>query len=304
MGIIWFEGDSYTENQKRPYSQKVRAPRTGDDDMIILQEKLNSLKSALTEMGSALVAFSGGADSTFLLKIASDVLKNRVIAVTASSETYPRKEIGEAQKNAKGLGVKHIIIYTNELGDPEFVANTPERCYYCKKQLFSKLLEMAKQRGLNHVIDAANHDDASDFRPGMRAGSELGVKSPLKDAEFTKEEIRALSKKMNLPTWDKPSSPCLATRFPYGVKITKERLSKVEQAEDFLTKLGIRQLRVRDHGEIARIEVLEEDIQMLFREDVSKQIKERLKSLGYIYVCLDLEGYRMGSMDEPLQKKG
>ena len=271
--------------------------------MITLQEKLDSLKKMLVEMGSALVAYSGGVDSTFLLKVASDVLKNKVIAVTASSETYPRKELEEAKKNAKMLSIKHIIIRTTELDDPDFVANTPERCYYCKRQLFSKLLELARQNGLNYVIDAANHDDASDFRPGMRAGSELGVKSPLKDAGFTKEEIRKLSKKMKLPTWDKLSSPCLATRFLYGIKITKEKLSKVQQAEDFLTKFGIGQLRVRDHGDTARIEVLREDVHIFLKEDVSKQITEKLKSLGYTYICLDLEGYRMGSMDEPLKKR-
>lgn len=266
--------------------------------MIELSGKLECVKNILSEMQSILLAYSGGVDSTFLLKVAKDVLKDKAIAVTATSEIYPLRELEEAKKNTKMLGAKHIIINTNELDDPNFVSNTLERCYYCKKKLFSKLFELAKQYGLKYTIDGSNYDDVSDFRPGMRAGSELKVKSPLKDAGFTKEEIRRLSKKMNLPTWDKPSFPCLATRFPYGVKITKEELSKVQQAEEFLIKFGVGQLRVRNHGDTARIEVLKEKMQIFLNEDMSEQITKKFKSLGYTYICLDLEGYRMGSMDE------
>ncbi|HID95289.1 MAG TPA: ATP-dependent sacrificial sulfur transferase LarE [Candidatus Latescibacteria bacterium] len=273
-----------------------------DDGITVeLSKKLQRLKSILSDMGSVLVAYSGGVDSTFLLKVASDVLGDRVIAVTASSETYPSRELKEARENARMLGVRHLVINTSELDDPDFASNPPERCYYCKKELFSKLFKLAEQHGLNYVADGSNYDDINDFRPGMRAASEFGIRSPLKDAMLTKEEIRVLSKEMDLPTWDKPSFACLSSRFPYGVRITKEKLSRVEHAEEFLARFGIRQLRVRDHGDIARIEVSKDQMHILIDEDISREITEGLKSLGYNYVTLDLQGYRTGSMNEPLK---
>ncbi|MCK4347856.1 MAG: ATP-dependent sacrificial sulfur transferase LarE [Thermoplasmatales archaeon] len=274
----------------------------GDNSRMGLLTKLETLKSILAEMESVLISYSGGVDSTFLLKVASDVLKDKAIAVTASSEIHSSKELEEAKKNAKMLGVRHFVINTNELDNENFVSNTPERCYYCKKELFSKLWELAKQYGLNYVIDGSNYDDVNYFRPGMRAVSELGVKSPLKDAKLTKEEIRNLSKRMNLPTWDKPSFPCLATRFPYGSEITKEKLLRVKRAEQFLAKFGIKQLRVRDYGDIARIEVMKEDMRIFLDENISKKIVDELTDLGYTYITLDLQGYRTGSMNEPLKR--
>ncbi|HYA13706.1 MAG TPA: ATP-dependent sacrificial sulfur transferase LarE [Syntrophales bacterium] len=270
--------------------------------MTPLSSKLKALERILADMQSVLVAYSGGTDSTFLLKVASKVLGDKAIAVTASSETYTPRELQEARKNAETIGAKHLVVHTNELDDPRFSSNPPGRCYYCKKELFAKLFALAKEHGLNHVIDGSNCDDEKDYRPGMRAAAEFSVRSPLKDAGFTKEEIRALSKEMNLPTWDKPPLPCLSSRFPYGTKITREKISRVASAEEFLANLGIRQLRVRDHDNIARIEVPRADMPVFLDEKTSKLVVEKFKALGYTYITLDLQGYRMGSMNEPLKE--
>lgn len=266
----------------------------------ILANKLESLKKILSDMGSALVAYSGGTDSTFLLKVASEVLGNKLLAVTAKSETYTSRELQAATENAQKLGVKHVIIETCELNDENFASNPPDRCYYCKKELFSKLTDLAKKYHLAYLADGSNLDDLGDFRPGSKAAFEFGVRSPLREAGLTKQEIRLLSKKMNLPTWDKPPQPCLSTRFPYGTRITKEKLSTVELAEEFLFGLGLRELRVRVHGEIARIEVPRKDMSLLINEEISKKVVERFKTLGYTYITLDIQGYRTGSMNEVL----
>ncbi len=268
-----------------------------------MEKKLANLKKILSRMESALVAFSGGVDSTFLLKVAHQVLKDKVVAVTANSETYPISELEEAKKRAQEFGVKHIIIHTEELSQEEFINNSPRRCYFCKKELFSKLKEIAKEKSLNCVVDASNYDDIADFRPGREAAKELGIRSPLEEANLTKEDIRSLSHRMKLPTWNKPSLACLASRIPYQTRISKEKLKRIAEGEKFLRELGMRQVRLRDHGDIARIEIAKEEMILFFKKNLLEQVIDRLKKLGYTYITLDLEGYRTGSMNEILRKR-
>ncbi|MFQ6084475.1 MAG: ATP-dependent sacrificial sulfur transferase LarE [Candidatus Aminicenantia bacterium] len=267
-----------------------------------IERKLNNLKNILSQMDGVIIAYSGGVDSTLLLKVAKDTLGENVFAVTANSETYPEEEIKEAKKLAEAIGVEHLIIETQELRDSNFVHNPPERCYYCKKELFSKLKEIARRKNIRFILDGSNYDDVGDFRPGMKAAQELEIRSPLKEAGLTKTDIRQISEKFGLPTWDKPSLACLASRFPYYVKITPEALRKIAQAEKLLKSLGFKQVRVRHHQTIARIEIFPDDFFKLLHPDKRIWVIQKFKELGYFYVTLDLEGYRTGSMNEPLTK--
>lgn len=267
-----------------------------------LQEKLTQLHDILAGLQSVLIAFSGGVDSSYLLAAALDVLgPERVLAVTADSATYTEWEREEALELARALGARHRLVTTGEMTEPQFVANTPDRCYYCKRALLCQLQEMACEAGLHNVVLGATVDDLGDHRPGMRAGRELGIHSPLLEAGLTKAEVRQLSRERNLPTWDKPSMACLASRIPYGTRITADALCRVGAAESFLRDaFNLRQLRVRDHGSVARIEVEPQQMQKLTREDSRQRIAEELRHLGYQYVTLDLCGFRSGSMNEVL----
>jgi uncharacterized protein len=266
--------------------------------------RFQGLKEILSPMGSVLVAFSGGVDSTLLLRVAKNVLGNKVMAVTAASTVYPSEEIEQAKALAQNLKARHEIIETRELTNPQFVGNPKNRCYWCKKELFAELTSIARENNLNCVVDGSNFDDLDDFRPGMEAARELGVRSPLQEARLTKADIRSMSKRMGLPTWSKPSLACLASRIPYGTRITEDRLIRIDRAERFLKDLGFTQVRVRHHDTIARIEVPEVDIARLLSDKPRSQIVSHFKALGYTYVTVDLEGYRTGSLNEVLTENG
>lgn len=268
------------------------------------QQKFENLQDILKSMKKVLVAFSGGVDSTFLLKVAQDVLGSNVMAVIASSATYPEREQKEALRIAEDLKVKYKVIHTKELDDPHFRENPPERCYFCKKELFSRLKEIAVEENIPHVCDGCNFEDTFDFRPGTRAAQELDVRSPLKEARLGKKEIRVLSKKLGLPTWDKPSMACLSSRFPYFTPIDNESLRQIDSAEEYLRTKGFSQLRVRHHGQMARIEIDPSDFSVIMEKQTREEIVENLKKIGYMYVTLDLAGYRTGSMNEPILDKG
>ncbi|MGN0354112.1 MAG: ATP-dependent sacrificial sulfur transferase LarE [Muricoprocola sp.] len=262
------------------------------------EKKLVALKKYLQELGTAAVAFSGGVDSTFLLKTAHEVLGDCCIAVTAYSEYFPEWESEEAREFCQKEGIRQILLKTREMEDEEFCKNPKNRCYICKKALFGELKEVALKEGMDHVIEGSNMDDLGDYRPGLQAIRELGIKSPLRECELTKAEIRKLSQEMGLPTWKKPSYACLASRFAYGERITREKLTMVEKSEKLLMNLGFEQMRVRIHGQMARIEVPENEISRLVQPDIRKRITEELKGYGFSYVTMDLQGFRSGSMNE------
>ncbi len=267
----------------------------------MIEQKWDHLKALLQDMQRAVLAYSGGVDSSLLLRTAAEVMTSRLIVVTAVSETYPASELLSAKEFVRSLGMKHRILPTDELSSEEFVRNTPERCYHCKKELYTKLRHIADAEGIVHVIEGSNTDDLRDYRPGRRAAQELSVRSPLVEAGLSKAEIRQLAQRLNLPMWDKPSLACLSSRIPYGTRVTTEILRIVQAAEDHLHVLGFRQVRVRHHGATARIEIDRSEFSRLLDKEMSGQIIEAFNRLGYTYVCLDLEGYRTGSMNEGLE---
>jgi len=268
-----------------------------------IDQKWDHLRSLLSEMRTVLLAYSGGVDSSVLLRAAAEILGQNLIAVTAVSETYPAEELHLAKQFTASLGVRHRILQTEELSNDEFSRNAEDRCYHCKHELFGKLRQIAESEGIPWILDGSNTDDQRDFRPGRRAAGEFSVRSPLAESGLSKQEIRDLARRLNLPMWDKPSLACLSSRIPYGTRITPDLVKNIQAAEDVVRSLGIRQVRVRHHGDTARIEVDREDLIRLVSEDARQVIVDSFKALGYAYVCLDLEGYRTGSMNEVITKE-
>ena len=267
-----------------------------------LDEKYLELQNNIRECGSLAVAFSGGVDSTFLLKAARDVLGENVIAITARSVSFPEREHKESEDFCKENNIEQIVVDVDQMSIEGFKNNPPDRCYLCKKVIFETIIAEAKKRGIDAVAEGSNADDVTDYRPGMRAIEELKVKSPLKSAGLTKAEIRELSHRLGLPTWSKPSFACLATRFVYGEEITEEKIRMAGAAEELLFNLGFSQARCRVHGDMARIEILQGEFDKILQTDIREKIATEIKGLGFSYVSLDLQGYRTGSMNEVLSK--
>lgn len=269
--------------------------------MDLLSEKYRKLKEILRSYGTIAIAYSGGVDSTFLLKTAADVLGDQVFAVTASAPFVPERELEETKRFCEENQIRQIVIASDVLDSDTFRKNPPDRCYYCKHDLFGKMIAEAEKNGIRCIAEGSNMDDTGDYRPGMKAIRELGVKSPLQEAGLYKSEIRVLSRELGLPTWDKQSFACLASRFVYGEAITAEKLRMVDRAEQMLLDLGFRQFRVRLHGKLARIEVFPEEIERLAAPEIREGLYARMKAVGFDYVTLDLGGYRTGSMNETLE---
>ncbi len=260
-------------------------------------EKKLKLETCIKGLGSLAVGFSGGVDSTFLLAVAHEVLGEKALAITQADDGVPGREVREAEEFCKGRGIRQVICHVDPLQEEEYRFNGPKRCYVCKRGIFSEILRIAKEEGIEYVAEGSNMDDLGDYRPGLQAVAELHVTAPLREAGLSKADIRALSRAMELPTWDKPAYACLATRFSAGEEITKEKLHMVEAAEQFLIDLGFKEERVRVHGDTARIEVPEKDIERLAKKDVRDRITEEFKKIGFVFVSLDLSGYRMGNMN-------
>jgi uncharacterized protein len=266
-----------------------------------LRAKYDRLLGILKELESVIVAFSGGVDSTFLAKAAKDALGDKALLVTADSETYPASELEEARRLARHLGMRHLVIETRELDNPEYARNAPNRCFFCKEELFTKLEPLAAREGMLRLVYGANMDDLGDHRPGMEAAKRMGVRSPLIDAELWKTEIRELSQEFGLPTWDKPSFACLSSRFQYGDAITAEKLRQVDAAEAFVRSLGFKQFRVRHHDRLARLEIAREEMGRLWEDGLRDAIVARFRELGYLHVTVDLQGFRSGSANDALK---
>ena len=268
-----------------------------------LQEKLDHLKNIIRVMGSTVVAYSGGVDSTFLAATAHDILGELSLAVTASSPSMAPSDLEEAVATARELNLRHRVIQTQELLDPRYTANDPRRCYFCKLELYTWLQPLAAEEGFAWVASGTNMDDLKDFRPGLKAGQEYGIRNPMVEAGLSKDDIRVLSRLRGLSTWDKPAQPCLSSRIPYGAPVSIEALSRIAQAEACLKELGLRQFRVRHHETIARIEVEPEDMMPLLQPGVREKLVSDMRAIGYLYVTLDLAGFRTGNLNAALKLK-